>query len=220
MTGGRLSDLQTRILVLLAELNAPWTLVGGAALAGFHFGHRTTRDLDLFFRPRDGIGDLSAQTRSVLEREGLNVADVRKTRDFVRLSVSSGEEMVIVDLVSECAEPPCPPVEASIGGVTVMIASRLELLAAKLCTLMSRAEIRDLADVRALVENGEDFAHGLEVAPLIDTGFSPVTLAWVLRDLDVFKIAVASGIEQDEAHCLADFKAVLIEMLVKAARPA
>ena len=220
MLGNRLSDLQSRILVLLSALEAPWTLVGGAALAGFHLGHRTTRDLDLFFRPRNGLGDLSAETRAILERTGLTVTELRNTRNFVRFSVASGEEMIIVDLVSEPAEPPCPPMAVSIGDVTVKIASPLELLASKLCTLLSRAEIRDLVDVRALVERGEDLVQGLTMAPLIDAGFSPVTLAWVLRDLDVLKLALATGVEQHEAQQLADFKEALIRKVVDAARPA
>jgi hypothetical protein len=220
MAISRLSALQTRILVLLARLRPPWTLVGGAALAGFHFGHRTTRDLDLFFRPRSGLGDLGPQVIALLENEGLSVATLRTTRDFVRLSVSSGEEMIIVDLVSEAAEPPCPPVEVSLGGANVQIASRAELLASKLCTLMSRAEIRDLVDVCALLESGEDLMQGLALAPSIDTGFSPVTLVWVLRDLDVLKLAVASGIARDEAQRLAEFQASFIDRLILATRPA
>jgi len=219
MVESRLSGLQTRILILLARLSPPWTLVGGAALAGFHFGHRTTRDLDLFFRSSDGLGDLGSQVTAVLGAAGLVVTSIRSTRDFVRLSVSSPEEMVIVDLVSELAAPPCPPIEATLGGATMQIASRTELLAAKLCTLLSRAEIRDLVDVRALLEGGEDLSRGLQLAPLVDSGFSPVTLAWVLRDLDVAKLAVVSGIDSGDAKELAAFKERLVAMLVEAARP-
>ncbi|MCK9459813.1 MAG: nucleotidyl transferase AbiEii/AbiGii toxin family protein [Proteobacteria bacterium] len=219
MAESRLSGLQTRILVLLARLSPPWTLVGGAALAGFHFGHRTTRDLDLFFRRSDGLGDLGSQVTALIEAEGLKATSIRSTRDFVRLSVSSAEETVIVDLVSELAEPPCPPIEVLLGDATVQIASRGELLAAKLCTLMSRAEIRDLIDVRALLESGEDLARGMETAPLVDSGFSSMTLAWVLRDLDVAKLAMASGIDGGEAQKLAGFKELFVARLVEAARP-
>lgn len=219
MIESRLSGLQTRILVLLARLNPPWTLVGGAALAGFHFGHRTTRDLDLFFRSSDGLGDLGSHVTEVLGAAGLAVTSIRSTRDFIRLSISSPEEMVVLDLVSEPTPPPCPPVEMTLDGATVQIASRQELLAAKLCTLLSRAEIRDLVDVRALLDGGEDLSLGLQLAPLVDSGFSPVTLVWVLRDLDVVKLAVASGIGSAEAQDLADFKERLVAMLVEAARP-
>jgi hypothetical protein len=217
--GSRLTDLQQRVLVLLAGLELPWTLVGGGALVGFHFGHRTTRDLDLFFRPCDGLGSLGEQARDRLRKDGLSVGELRNTRDFVRLGVSSDDEMVVVDLVSERTAPPREPEEARIGEATIRIASRLELLASKLCTLMSRAEIRDIVDVRILLENETDLDSGLAVAPSVDTGFSPSTLAWVLRDLDVLKLAVATGLAQEEARELASFKNVLISRLVEAARP-
>jgi hypothetical protein len=35
----------------------PWTLSGGAALAGFHTAHRETRDLDLFWQRSRELGD-------------------------------------------------------------------------------------------------------------------------------------------------------------------
>ncbi len=57
---GRLSALQERVLILLAEIAPPWTLTGGAALAGFHTMHRETRDLDLFFRGHATSGRWSA----------------------------------------------------------------------------------------------------------------------------------------------------------------
>jgi hypothetical protein len=47
---GKLSELQERVLVALAGIDPPWTLSGGAVLAGFHTAHRETRDLDLFWQ--------------------------------------------------------------------------------------------------------------------------------------------------------------------------
>ncbi len=44
----RLSPLQREVLEGFFELAPGYFLTGGAALAGFHLGHRTTEDLDLF----------------------------------------------------------------------------------------------------------------------------------------------------------------------------
>lgn len=52
MPTSRLSNTQVAILRALAGFEPTWTLTGGAALAGFHLGHRTTRDLDLFWQGR------------------------------------------------------------------------------------------------------------------------------------------------------------------------
>jgi hypothetical protein len=43
------------VLAVLAPITPRWTLTGGGALAGFHLGHRTTRDLD---RVRGSRGEL------------------------------------------------------------------------------------------------------------------------------------------------------------------
>lgn len=75
---GKLSSLQERVLRLLADIEPPWTLTGGAALAGFHTHHRATRDLDLFFRPQAALGTVIGAVREHLERDGLNVAGVRR----------------------------------------------------------------------------------------------------------------------------------------------
>ncbi len=219
MAASRLTGLQTRILVLLSGVSPRWTLVGGGALAGFHLAHRETRDLDLFFRPLEGLGAIVDDARSILVGAGLEVAEIKRTRDFARLRVSSRGEVDIVDLVSEPAIPPLPPEEASIGDVKIRIATRLELLASKLCTLTNRAEVRDLVDVRALLEAGVGLDQALGLAPRIDSGFSPPTLAWVLRDLDAGKLALAGGAEPGEAAALSSFKERLVEMLLAASHP-
>ncbi len=219
MACSRLSELQRRILALLSGLEARWTLVGGGALAGFHLAHRDTRDLDLFFRPMDGLGEIGDDAKSMLAGAGFGVVVITKTHDFVRLRVSSGSEAMDLDLVSEPAAPPLHPMEATVSGASIWIATRAELLASKLCTMMNRAEIRDLVDIRALLAAGEDLEAALRIAPSIDTGFSPPTLAWVVKDLDAGKIARAEGIPEDEAKKLASFKDRLVEILVSCSRP-
>lgn len=220
MAASRLTELQTRILVLLSGISPRWTLVGGGALAGFHLAHRETRDLDLFFRPLEGLGEIGDDARSILVGAGLEVAVIKRTRDFARLRVSSSGEVDLVDLVSEPADPPLPAEEASIGEVRIRIATRLELLASKLCTLMNRAEIRDLVDVRALLEAGVSLDEAEGVAPRIDSGFSSPTLAWVLEGLDAAKLARAEGsVPVDEIPALSSFKERLVEMLLAGSRP-
>src|SRR5687768_7453072 len=71
MSGDRLSGLQWRILEILSGLEPQWTLTGGAALAGIHLKHRTTKDLDLFFRKVGQLGALPDEVRSRLTEEGL-----------------------------------------------------------------------------------------------------------------------------------------------------
>jgi hypothetical protein len=44
----KLSPLQLAVIRAFFEREHDFFLTGGAALAGFHLGHRTTGDLDLF----------------------------------------------------------------------------------------------------------------------------------------------------------------------------
>ena len=64
-----------------------------------------------------------------------------------------------------------------------------DILVNKLCALVSRSELRDLEDVRALVASGLDLDRALDQAPSKDGGFSPMTLAWLLPQLDLARAA-------------------------------
>ena len=76
MSVGRLTDLQARLLRVLAAVTPPWTLTGGAALVGFYAAHRVTRDLDLFWPGLDALGTVPAVVAETLRREGLSVDDI------------------------------------------------------------------------------------------------------------------------------------------------
>lgn len=219
MSGGRLSPLQLRILRVLAGLVPPWTLASGGALAGFHLGHRETRDLDLFWRNRRELGQLVSDALGALRSDGLEARALRTAPAFGELRVTDGTEACIVDLVAEPFAPVEAPVTAEIEGATIAVDSRRELLASKLATLLERSEIRDLADVKALLEAGGDLETGLRDAPVKDAGFSPLTLAWVLSGYDPSPAAKALGLSDAQVEELVSFRQWLIDRLTSAAAP-
>ena len=88
------------------------------------------------------------------------------------------------------------------------------ILTEKLCALLERSELRDLVDVEALVRSGEDLNSAVADAPRRDSGFSPLTLAWVLRDWDVRKIAPSAGVSDTDAETLEHFRQSLIDRLI------
>jgi hypothetical protein len=88
------------------------------------------------------------------------------------------------------------------------------ILAEKLCALLERSELRDLIDVDALVPSGENLDVAIADAPRRDRGFSPFTLAWLLRDFDVSVAAKAAGVSAIDAKRLDGFRQELIARLI------
>jgi len=197
-------------------MEPPFVLSGGAALAGFHLEHRTTRDLDLFWRNREHLGDLPDVVEQRLAGAGLSVRTLQTTPAFVRLRVSDGSSAVVVDLIAEATNGIEKAVRHLVGAAEIiLIDSPRAILAEKLCALLERSELRDLIDVDALIQSGESLELALAEAPRRDGGFSPLTLAWVLRDLDVKELASAAGFDEPTASRLDASRRSLVERLIE-----
>jgi acetyl esterase/lipase len=81
----------------------------------------------------------------------------------------------------------------------------------KVTALYSRNAVRDLYDVKCLLETGGDLSLALAQAPRKDGGVSGPGLAWLLEQWDVRKTAASSGFDPDE---LDTFRKALIERLL------
>lgn len=215
----RLTALQRRTLRAAAGIDPPWTLTGGAALAGFHLGHRATRDLDLFWNGRAQLGDVDRTIIDLLRSNGLTVSVAQRFEGFAELAVSDGNETLKVDLVADPAARVDPPGLQDVDGVSVWVDTAREILANKLCTLLSRTEVRDLVDVRALLAEGLDLDEGLAGAPQKDGGFSPAVLAWVLRGVNAPAMFRGAGLSTPEAADLLNWRDAFIEALVRRSLP-
>lgn len=192
--GNRLSALQKRVLEELAGMEPAWTLFGAGALIGFYLGHRATRDLDLAFRPLVQLGEIPREVEARLRRAGLQVDHVQRAVSFARFRVSDASESIELDLVADPTPPLEPPAEPVVG---VHVETKRTLLAQKLCALLSRIELRDLYDIGALLDAGEDLERGLRDAAQLDGGFSPPVLGWLLQS---FPTARAAEEGRDQAR--------------------
>lgn len=218
MALGKLTSLQERILVLLAPLPA-WTLTGGAALVGFYTHHRTTRDLDLFFRPQRALGSVVEDVTSMLVADGLQVVALRTSPTFAQLEVRDLNESIVVDLVADPTRTIEAAIPTSIGAATVHVETIYQLLVNKLCSLLSRSEPRDLIDIQALVAAGVDLDRALEDCPKHDSGFSPLTFSWILKDLQITRLGRAREWTEEEIVRLEEFRQRLMEKLMGMTRP-
>ena len=179
MTRVTLNDLQKDFLQAFFARENSFFLSGGAALVGFYFGHRETQDLDLFTL----ANEIEAGFRllnEVAKELNATVESIQTSPDFRRLLVKRNDEAIVIDLIREYVYQISID-KPIINGIRVD--SPEEILANKLCALLSRSEIRDLVDVRELEKAGFSIENALEVAEKKDTGLTPSQLAWVLSEI-------------------------------------
>ncbi len=179
MAKSGLNDLQRDFLREFFRHENHFFLSGGAALVGFYLGHRETLDLDLFTL-EDEIENGFRLVNEAAKTLSASVEAIQTAPDFRRLLVRRGDEAIVVDLIREYVFQ-ISPEKREIGGVRVD--SPKEILANKLCALLSRSEIRDLVDVRELENAGFSLKESLSAAQRKDTGLTAAQLAWVLNQI-------------------------------------
>lgn len=214
MAASQLSPLQEEILVSFFEREDRFFLSGGAALAGFHLKHRRTADLDLFADAAGLLDAGEAALRAVAAHLGAVVKNVQTEPTIRRRLLSRGDDRVMVDLVMDEAVQGYPD-KLRFGAVRVDPPE--EILANKLCTLLSRNEIRDLVDVYALERAGFRVEDAIPLAQRKDGGFTPATLAWLLSEIQIGDDArIPGGITPAD---LREFIADLIKRFSRLAFP-
>jgi hypothetical protein len=182
--------LQRDLLGAFFEREQRFVLTGGGALAGFYFGHRDTEDIDLFGTPGLDLEDASRALDAAATACGATLTRERAYPDFRRVIATRGEERCVVDLVIERA-PRIDPVKAVFGAVRVD--TLREIAANKICTLLSRSEIKDLVDLEALVNAGIHLEQAFADARKKDGSADPATLAWVLDQISIGPDAALPG---------------------------
>ncbi len=209
-----LDRFQLEVLAAFFTRQEGFFLTGGGALAGYYLDHRSTQDLDLF-TVGSSLEEAEASLAAVARELGASLEAVQTAPDFRRRLLQRESESVIVDLVLDRAAQ-IDPEKRRFG--RVVVDSPEEIRANKLCTLLSRSELRDLADLRALEAAGYAVdALALRDAARKDGGLTPGQLAWVLND---FRIGSdAPGIGGATPAELSDYKADLVGRLLSLASP-
>lgn len=181
MTDSKLTLLQREFLSAFFARESRFFLTGGAALAGFYLGHRETNDIDLF-TVMDVLDDGVAIVAEISRQFGGELESIRTSPDFRRFLMRRGTEALVIDLVRERVTQNAAE-KSVVNGIRVDPPE--EILANKLCTLLSRSEIRDLVDVRALEIAGYRVEDAIRAAQAKDGGLTPAQLGWVLSQIEV-----------------------------------
>jgi hypothetical protein len=208
-----LDSFQQEVLSAFFERQQGFFLTGGAALVGFHLHHRTTLDLDLFTTD-DLLDDGEAALQEAARDLGSTVEKLRTSSSFRRFLLQRAAESVVVDLVRDTA-PQIDEEKTEVSGIRVD--SPQEIMANKLRTLLSRGELRDLVDVRALEAKGFSVEDHLPLAMRKDGGLTAGQLAWVLSQIGIGDDATPPGDVTVEE--LRRYLSELIERLTKLAYP-
>ena len=213
MPHSRLTPFQQEVLTEFFRHEGRFFLTGGGALAGFHLGHRETLDPDLFTTSAT-MEDGSRALTEAAQALGASVEALRSSPDFRRTLLTRKQESVVVDLVFE--RVPQLVTEKPLVGL-IRVDPPEEILANKLCTLLSRAELRDLVDVFALEQAGYRIEDALPAASLKDGGLTAAQLAWVLAEVQIGDDAKLPG--GVDVHALRTYLASLVARLAALSRP-
>jgi predicted nucleotidyltransferase component of viral defense system len=187
MRASLLSPFQQEVLEAFFKHEQRFYLSGGAALAGYHLRHRRTEDLDLF-TTLDAMESGDRAVKAAAHDLGASVREIITAPDFRRRTVIRAADAVVVDLVFDRAVQGA--IEKQRFG-NVRVDPPEEILANKICTLLSRSEPRDLVDVKALEDAGFRIEDAFPLAQAKDGGLTRAQLAWVLSqtNLDVYDAA-------------------------------
>ena len=184
-----LDSFQRRVLEEFFERQSRFFLTGGGALAGFHLEHRRTKDLDLF-TVEDALEQGVAALHEVARSLGASIEALRTAATFRRFLLRCGDDSAMVDLVQDLA-PQLYPDKLVFGAIRVDPPE--EILANKLCALLSRAELRDLVDIYMLAKRGFSIETAVGEASQKDGGMSPGQLAWILSEIELSDDAEPPG---------------------------
>jgi hypothetical protein len=130
-----------------------FALAGGTALSEFYFGHRLSKDLDIFGLKHDQIPLLADDLMASIpdQIEGATVSEERRSQSMRRLWVKTPLESPLQVDVGGMDLPLLSDMETA-GNINILSLDDLAL--GKLSAASSRVEIRDALDLWELSQHG------------------------------------------------------------------
>jgi len=180
-----LSALQWEFLSFFFQRAPPFFLTWGTALSAFYLQHRHSEDLDLFTLDSDAFDRVPLYAADTATRLTASVASLQTAPQFHRYKLSRKGESVIVDFVREVV----PQISEKKNRFEGIIVDTLEdITANKVCTVISRAEIKDYIDIYFLGRAGYPLENYIKLAQQKDAGVSQAMLAFLLSEVRLSKV--------------------------------
>jgi len=180
-----LSALQWEFLSFFFNGAPPFFLTGGTALSAFYLQHRYSEDLDLFTLDSDAFDRVPLYVADTATRLTASVASLQTAPQFHRYRLSRKGKSVIVDFVREVV-PQISEEKNRFEGILVDTLD--DITANKICTVVSRAEIKDYIDLYFLARAGYPLENYIELAQRKDAGVSQAMLAYLLSEVKLSKV--------------------------------
>lgn len=210
-TSTALNSLQSEILLGLGTIDGTF-LSGGSCLSHAYLHHRVSLDLDFFTVRAETVDEVAAHLAALCRRRGWAIETVQHYPGFRRYRVQDADRDTLVDIVHD-AVPQLVPIELK----PVIDGARLDdlrdLVANKLTAVLGRGDVKDLVDLYAIEQSGQDVLASLPDAQRKDAGLDVATLAWVLRSVptDPGRLMLLHAISKAE---LTAFRDQLVDRLV------
>jgi len=180
-----LSGLQWEFLSFFFHGAPPFFLTGGTALSAFYLQHRYSEDLDLFTLDADAFDRVPLYVADAATSIAASVTSIQTAPQFRRYRLSRAVESVTVDFVKEVV-PQISEEKNRFEGIVVDTLD--DITANKICTVISRAEIKDYIDLYFLGRAGYQLENYIKLAQRKDAGVSQAMLAYLLSEFRLSKV--------------------------------
>ncbi|MCK4763899.1 MAG: nucleotidyl transferase AbiEii/AbiGii toxin family protein [Candidatus Aminicenantes bacterium] len=207
-----LTPLKLDFLVSFFKKCRDFFLTGGSALSVFYFDHRFSYDLDFFTTKDIDWHYLERLFSAVTTEINAEFTSITKAPFFHRYELKRNDDKEIIDFVIDKV----PQIDKEKNKFDIIIVDTpLEIGINKICTLLSRTELKDLIDLYVLVKNGFDIKENIGKAKQKDGGVEPAMISYLLAQFKISKlpdymIAKVSAAELEKF--ISDLKTLLADI--------
>jgi predicted nucleotidyltransferase component of viral defense system len=180
-----LTPLKKDFLARFFKTERNFYLTGGSALGIFYLQHRFSYDLDFFTLNSVEWHIVDNETRAIADSIGARYEAITTTPFFRRLKLTRGTETEVIDFVIE-KTPQIDKIKNQFGDMVVDTLN--EIGVNKMCTLLSRSEIKDIIDLYYLEQAGFKIEDHIEDAKKKDGGFDPATISYLLSTVEISSV--------------------------------
>lgn len=181
-----LTPLKRDFLKAFFEREQRFFLTGGAALGVFYLQHRRSYDLDLFSAKEFDWIEVDGTIRDACRQIHAEVEVLKSAPLFRRYALKRASDAEILDIVRDL-NPQVDEAKTHFG--TIRVDTLHEILLNKICTLVSRCEVKDLLDLYFLDRAGLRVEDHLDEARRKDGGLDPAMMSHILANVKVAELS-------------------------------